>query len=143
METAAYEELLHQEGRIITHVVGRSMLPLLYDRESIVIVESADRIPPGRGDVVLYKAGNRYLLHRILEIREEEYLIRGDNTQVMEHVPKETVLATLTGFYRHPESRLVTRNDISYRMYCTLLPCIRMMRKNKNRIKNGIRRFLR
>ena len=116
METAAYEELLHQEGRIITHVVGRSMLPLLYDRESIVIVESADRIPPGRGDVVLYKAGNRYLLHRILEIREEEYLIRGDNTQVMEHVPKETVLATLTGFYRHPESRLVTRNDISYRM---------------------------
>ena len=36
METVAYEELLERDGKIITHVVGWSMLPLLRDRESIV-----------------------------------------------------------------------------------------------------------
>ena len=142
METVAYEELLKQEGKIITHVVGWSMLPLLYDRESIVIVESADRIPPGRGDVVLYKTGDRYLLHRILHVREDEYLIRGDNTQVMEHIPKHSVLATMTGFYRHPDSRLISRNSLSYGIYRTLLPCIRVMHRNKSRIKRVIKKFL-
>ena len=37
--TVDYETLLERDGRVITHTVGRSMLPLLRDRESIVIVE--------------------------------------------------------------------------------------------------------
>ena len=33
METIAYEELLAKDGRVMTHVVGSSMLPLLRDRQ--------------------------------------------------------------------------------------------------------------
>ena len=111
MESVAYEELLQKEGKIITHVVGYSMLPLLRNRESIVIVESVDRVPPRRGDVILYKYGTAYVLHRILRIKADEYLIRGDNTWIVEHVSKDTLLATMTGFYRFAEGRLVSRND--------------------------------
>ena len=135
MESVAYEELLEKDGQIITHVVGTSMKPLLKDRQSIVIVEAADRVPPIKGDVVLYKTNNRYILHRIRKILPEEYLIRGDSTWTMEHVPKEAILATMTGFYRKPEGKLFTRNSLSYRFYLALLPCIRVIRKYGSRIK--------
>ena len=138
MESVAYEELLRKDGRVMTHVVGNSMLPLWRSRESIVIVEAADRVPPRRGDVVLYKAGNTYILHRIMRVTPEEYLIRGDNTRDLEHVPRSALLATVTGFYRRPDGRLVTRDDTAYRLYLLALPCVRQAR----RIRGFLRRML-
>ena len=135
MESVAYEELLRKEGKIITHVVGYSMFPLLRNRESIVIVESVDHVPPRQGDVVLYKYGTTYLLHRILQIKPDEYLIRGDNTWVIEHVPKDTLLATMTGFYRRAEGHLITRNNLFYRLYQLMLPFIRPVHRYSNLIK--------
>ena len=140
MEPAAYEELLRQNGVVITHVVGTSMLPLLRDRESIVIVEAIDRMPPRCGDVVLYKMGETYILHRVLRIKSDEYLIRGDNTWVKEHIPKDALLATMTGFYRHPESKLVSRNNATYRLYVLVLPEIRLIRRVGSKIKRTIRK---
>lgn len=124
----------------MTHVVGTSMRPLLRNRESIVIVESADRVPPRRGDVALYKTGGAYILHRVLRVMPDEYLTRGDNTWVIEHVPKDAVLATMTGFYRYPESRLVSRNNIAYRLYVLALPEIRLVRRGGSKVKREIRK---
>lgn len=138
MESVAYEDLLKREGQVITHTVGCSMRPLLNDRESIVIVEAADRVPPRRGDVVLYKTGGTYILHRVLHVLPGEYLTRGDNTWVTEHVPKDAVLATMTGFYRKPESRLVSREDPVYRLYVLGLPEIRQVRRVGSKIKRMI-----
>ena len=135
MESVAYEEVLAKDGMVVTHVVGNSMMPLLRDRESIVVVEAVDRVPPRRGDVVLYKTGGTYILHRVLRVKEEEYLIRGDNTWTMEHVPKAALLATMTGFYRHPEDRIVSRENVVYQIYCLTLPCIRWMRRISRKIK--------
>ena len=139
MKTVAYEELLEKDGKVMTHVVGSSMLPLLHDRESIVIVEAADRMPPKKGDVVLYKTGGTYILHRVMAIREKEYLILGDNTWTMEHVPKEALLATMTGFYRKAEGKLVTRENPGYRVYRILLPGIRWGRRIGSKMKRMIR----
>ena len=143
MESVAYEELLRKDGRVMTHVVGTSMLPLWRSRESIVIVEAADRVPPRRGDVVLYKAGNTYILHRIMRVTPEEYLIRGDNTRDLEHVPRGALLATVTGFYRRPDSRLVTRDDFRYRLYRLALPVIRPVRRAAGRARRAVRRIFR
>ena len=125
MEPISYEELLRRDSKVITHVVGNSMLPLLRNRESIVVVEDACRVPPRRGDVVLYKTGDTYILHRVLRVRPEGYLIRGDNTWTLERVPKAALLATMTGFYRHAAGRLVSREDAAYRLYRLALPGIR------------------
>ncbi len=142
MEPVAYEELLRRDGRVVTHVVGVSMRPLLLNRESIVVVEDARLVPPKRGDVVLYKAGGTYTLHRVLRVAPEEYLIRGDNTWVLEHVPKAALLATMTGFYRHPEGRFMTRSSVLYRLYCLLLPVIRWTRRLAAGLRRGLRRLL-
>ena len=141
METVAYEELLKRDGKIITHVVGRSMLPLLHDRESIVIVEDIGRVPPRRGDVVLYRMGGRYILHRVLRIEGEAYVIRGDNTWTLEHVPKTALLGTMTGFFRRPKSRLTGRKNVVYRLYCLALPGIRWARRCGGKVRRGIRKI--
>ena len=142
METIAYEELLAKDGRVMTHVVGSSMLPLLQDRQSIVIVEDIKNVPPEKGDVVLYKSNGTYILHRIQRIKENEYEIRGDNTWVMEHVPKGNLLATMTGFYRTPESKLTERNNPAYKLYKAALPAIRWTRRIGGKIKRIIRKAL-
>ena len=140
METIAYEELLAKDGRVMTHVVGRSMLPLLHDRQSIVIVEDIKNAPPEKGDVVLYKTNGTYILHRIRKIKENEYEIRGDNTWVTEHVPRENLLATMTGFYRTPESKLTERNNPAYKCYQAVLPVIRWTRRIGGKIRRMIRK---
>ncbi len=141
MESVAYEELLQRDGQVITHVVGSSMQPLLYNRESIVIVEAADRVPPKVKDIVLYKTGETYILHRVMRIQPDEYLIRGDNTWVIEHVPKTALLATMTGFYRKPNGKLITREHLGYRIYLFLMPWIREAHKTGSKVKRTIRKW--
>jgi len=142
MKSVAYEELLERDGKVITHVVGYSMLPLLHDRESIVIVETVEKVPPKKGDVVLYKTGGTYILHRVMRILPDKYLIRGDNTWMMEHVPKNALLATMTGFYRKAEGKLITRDNLGYRMYRMVLPGIRWGRRIGNKVKRTAWRIL-
>ncbi len=142
MQSVAYEELLERDGKVITHVVGYSMLPLLHNRESIVIVEAVEKVPPKKKDVVLYKTGGTYILHRVMKINPEEYLIRGDNTWMTEHVPKNALLATMTGFYRKAEGKLITRDNPGYRIYCMMLPGIRWMRRAGSKIKRTLEKIL-
>ena len=143
METIAYEELLARDGQVTTHVVGTSMLPLLHNRQSIVTVESVSRVPPRRGDVVLYKVSGTYILHRVIRIQGGDYLIRGDNTWVMEHVPASALLATMTGFYRTPKGRLITRRDCLYRLYRLALPSYRWGRRIGSWVKRRLRNVIR
>ena len=143
MEAVAYEELLRKDGRVMTHVVGSSMKPLLHDRQSIVIVEDIRGVPPRKGDVVLYKTNGTYILHRIQRIEEKEYLIRGDNTWTDEHVPKGALLATMTGFYRTPDGKLITRDNPAYRLYRAALPAIRTARRAGGKARRILRRFMR
>ncbi len=137
-ESTAYEDLLKRDGKLITHSVGNSMLPLLQDRKSIVVLEDISQVPPKRGDVVLYKMNGTYILHRILHIEEDKYLIRGDNTWAIEHVPKASVAATMTGFYRYPDSALMTCENAAYKFYCLMLPVIRWSRRFKGKVKRKI-----
>ena len=96
---STFEEVLEKDGRLVYKTRGVSMLPMLHqNRDIIVIVPLKRRLK--KYDVVLYKRGSSYILHRIVGVRDEEYLIRGDNTYRLEHVPQETVIGVLTGFVR-------------------------------------------
>jgi hypothetical protein len=101
-------------------------------------VEAVDLVPPNKGDVVLYKVRGTYILHRIMKIQPDEYLIRGDNTWVMEHIPKSALLATMTGFYRNPNNQLITQNNKVYKLYLGLLPIIRLVRRVGGKVKRII-----
>ena len=78
---------------------GRSMEPLFHQGRDIVIISPPNgRLKPM--DVALYRRGKAYVLHRVIEVTEDGYLIRGDNTYALERVPEEAVIGVLTGFKR-------------------------------------------
>ena len=138
-DPVSYEALLRRDGKVITHVVGDSMRPLLRDRESIVIVEDIKRVPPQKGDVVLYRAGGGYVLHRVMRADAGDFLIRGDNTLTYERVPKADVIATMTGYYRGPHSRMIARGGFCDRFYRAALRLIRLARRVRARIRRAAR----
>lgn len=93
------EEVLQEKGVYIGPTVGVSMLPMLKERrDTIVVRPKTQRL--NRLDVALYKRGDAYVLHRVLEQTETGYIIRGDNCYTDEIVPEEAVIGVLTEFFQ-------------------------------------------
>ncbi|MFN3267913.1 MAG: signal peptidase I [Zestosphaera sp.] len=57
-------------------VEGKSMEPLLWTGD-VVIVYKPNEVSVG--DVVIYKGRGNYVIHRVIEVRDNCYLIKGDN----------------------------------------------------------------
>ena len=115
--TMTYEEILEQEGRLVYTNVGVSMLPLLRQGRDLFIVEKrgADRLRAG--DVVLYRRPpHQYVLHRIVQVREKDYVILGDNCVGREYgITDGDILGVMTGFVRNGRQHAVTERG--YRLY--------------------------
>lgn len=98
-EKQTIESVLLNNGKYIGPTVGISMLPMLKDRrDTIVVVPKTERLK--RLDVALYKRGDAYVLHRVLQPIEGGYIIRGDNCYSNENVPENAVIGVLTEFFR-------------------------------------------
>ena len=94
-----FEEILARDGRLVYRAKGMSMEPMLRQNRDLVIISC----PSGRlnpFDVALYRRGNLYVLHRVIEVKKDHYLIRGDHTFTLEKVPDVNVIGVLTGFQR-------------------------------------------
>jgi len=122
-EINTFESLLARDGRLVYKTRGISMKPMLHENRDLVII----CVPEGRlrpYDVALYRRGSAYVLHRVIHVRERDYLIRGDNTYHMESVPDSAVIGVLTGFKRKGKEYSV--QDPVYRWYvriwCAIYP---------------------
>ena len=113
------EQYLAENGRLIYSNKGTSMLPLLREGRDLMII---DRKSPERcraGDVVLFRRGSDYVLHRVVEVRENGYVILGDNCVSCERgVTDRDILGVMTGFVRNGREHSV--NEWSYKVYTFL-----------------------
>lgn len=106
---------------------GVSMQPLFHTHDSTLYIlpltEEAKKY-----DVVLYpkRGSEEYILHRVVGVREREYLIRGDNTFILEHVPKACVLGVLSEFVRRGKHH--TTAELGYRIYSRVWTAIYPLR---------------
>ena len=99
--------------------VGVSMLPLLRQGRDLFILEKKGPERCRVGDVVLYRRGEKYVLHRVVEVREKDYVILGDNCVAREYgITDDDVIAVMTGFVRSGKEHSVT--DFGYRLYSAL-----------------------
>ncbi len=122
------EEQLQKEGYYVSTTVGVSMRPMLRNRHDRVILR-----PVGENEVLkkydlpLYRRPDgKYILHRIIEVHDGYYIIRGDNTYQKERVPREWILGVVTEFYRG--KRHVQASDRSYRRYAAVWQSIYPLR---------------
>ncbi len=112
--STTFEEILARDGVLVYKTRGVSMEPMLrQSRDLVTIRVLASRLK--KYDVALYKRGDAYVLHRVIAVKKDHYLIRGDNTYALENVPGSAVIGVLTGFQRKGKRHEVT--DRGYRLY--------------------------
>lgn len=118
-EPHTFEEELQRHGKLVYPNVGCSMLPMLRQGRDLMIIS---RRPEGRlhkYDAVLYKRGSRYILHRIVKVREQDYVICGDHNWRREYgITDRQIIGVLTAFVRDGVEIPVT--DAKYLRYVHL-----------------------
>lgn len=118
------EDILREEGLFVSTTVGVSMFPMLRNRkDTIIVMPYEGRLK--KYDVALYKRGCDYILHRIIEVRPDSYVICGDNCIQKEYgITDDQILGVLTGVYRG--SKKVNMDGWRYqsyaRVWCALYP---------------------
>lgn len=138
------EEVLQKEGTFVSTTSGMSMYPMLRDRRDTIIIEPYEgRLK--KFDVPLYQSGSRYILHRIIKVTPDGYVIRGDNCDQKEcGITDADILGVLTGFYRG--ERRVDMNGWGYKLYvqiyCRMFPVQWVWRRARN-IAARVRRVIR
>lgn len=137
------ERELAENGAYLTTTIGHSMEPLFSHRRDAVVIARPDR-ELKKYDVVLYPGGEgRFVLHRIIGVGKEHFIIRGDNTHFKELVPKSDIIGVLVSFTRKGKKHEVT--ELGYRAYsrirCASYPIrvlARRVRAMLSRIKRAI-----
>ena len=114
------ESVLGEHGCYASTIRGVSMRPLLKTDRDVVVLNRVEGAGLSKYDVALYKVGERYVLHRIIDIDESRglYIIRGDNTYSLEYVKYDQVLAVLVSFNRRGKHHSVSERG--YRFYSVL-----------------------
>lgn len=126
MRKSTFEEELRQNGYLLYRNVGDSMMPLIRQGRDLVLIE---RRPEGRlkkYEVPLYRRDSgQYVLHRILQVRKDDYVLCGDNRWQRETgITDRHIIGVLTAVIRDGKKLPVT--DKRYRAYvhlwCDLFP---------------------
>jgi len=113
------ERQLSEQGVYVSTTVGWSMFPMLRNRRDRIIILPIGEEDLKKYDLPLYRRPDgKYVLHRILSVKKDHYVIRGDNTFKKEYVPKEWVLGYVSEFYR--QDRHVRSDARGYRLYARL-----------------------
>lgn len=141
---STYEEYLEKYGTLTYRNVGTSMMPLLKQGRDIFTVRKKDAKRCQKYDVVLYRRPpDKYILHRIIKVRDNDYVILGDNCINKEYgIKDEDIIGIMTEFIRKGKKYSVENKK--YRIY-SILWCnfsgiriffkkikIKLKRQNKN-----------
>lgn len=98
--------------------IGSSMLPLFRDGKDIVTVKKiADK--PRVNDVLLYRnlTANGLVLHRLIKITDNGFVIRGDNCFANEtDVKYEDIIGVMAGFERNGKY-FDCKKSLAYKLY--------------------------
>ena len=114
-----FEDLLNKDGYIVYTNVGMSMMPLLRQKRDVIEIKKKE---PGRCrkyDVVLYKRRGKYILHRILKVLPNGYIIAGDhNTFTETDITDGRILGVMTRVIRNGKD--ITPDNVWYKIYVHL-----------------------
>ena len=115
-EPVSIAEYLKTHDTLTYTNVGVSMLPLLRQGKDLFTVRRKGPERCKKGDVVLYRRGNQYVLHRVVETRPSDYVILGDNCIVKEYgVTDADIIGVMMGYVRNGKEHSVREG--AYRLY--------------------------
>lgn len=111
-----YEEYLERYGVLTYRFKGVSMLPMLRQGKDTFTVAKKTQARCKKYDVALYRRGQEYVLHRVVKVLPQGYVILGDNCLRKEYgITDGDILGVLTAFTRGDKT--VPVESRGYRLY--------------------------
>lgn len=152
MKMAKIEDAVAR-GNFVIHPKGVSMWPMIrHGKDSVVINPVSGRLK--KYDIPLYKDRlDRYVVHRVIEVNDEGYVICGDGLFEKEYdITDENVIGVVTGFFR--KEKYISADDKKYLRYVhfwvdnfylrkPVIKLVRKIRNGKYYLKTAIKRIIR
>ena len=115
----SFEDYLSRYGSLTYRNKGTSMMPLLRQGRDLFTIVKKGPERCRKYDVVLYKdARGHYILHRVIKVVPEGYIIRGDNTYRNEFRTDAEIIGVMTGLIR--DGRELSTEDLFYKLYSVM-----------------------
>lgn len=117
---SSFEEEINKNGYLVYKNVGTSMKPLIKQNRDLIVVKKPTR-PIKKYDIILYKRPNgNYVLHRVLKVKNNEFVLCGDNQNQKEHgITNDNVLGVLTSLER--AGKIIKINKGKNKIYAHLV----------------------
>ncbi len=152
MKMAKIEDAVAR-GNFVIHPKGVSMWPMIrHGKDSVVINPVSGRLK--KYDIPLYKDRlDRYVVHRVIEVNDEGYVICGDGLFEKEYdITDKNVIGVVTGFFR--KEKYISADDKKYLRYVhfwvdnfylrkPVIKLVRKIRNGKYYLKTAIKRIIR
>lgn len=116
-EFRSIKEILDATGRYTGLTMGTSMLPLIHhQRDNIIVVKNKGRLKKYDVPVYVTKSG-KYVMHRIIKVCDDHYIIVGDNLLKKEYVTDDMICGVLVGFYKNGKRYIDLEKSTAYKIY--------------------------
>ncbi|MCI6995994.1 MAG: hypothetical protein MR936_04165 [Eubacterium sp.] len=121
------EDVVKNNGVYVSTTVGLSMYPMLRNRRDTIVVRPyTGRLK--KYDVPLYRSNGKYILHRIVKVLPDSYVICGDNCRNKEYgITDDQIIGVLTEFYR--DGRKINMHGIFYQTYVRIWTALYPVRR--------------
>lgn len=140
MGKAQLEEL-EKHGRYFSVPRGISMWPMIENKQGVVEVEKLTQ-KAKRYDLVMYIRPNcQGVIHRVVRVYDDHYIIVGDNCWQKEYVKTEQVKGIVVRFYR--KGKWYDVNNKWYRLYVHLWVDLLFLKRPVFYIRDKIKHFVR
>ncbi len=139
----SFEDYLSRYGTLTYITVGVSMLPMLRQHRDLVNIRKKGTERCRKYDVVLYQGpADKHILHRIVQVREHDYVILGDNCIQREYgITDSQIIGVLESFVR--DGRQVRTDSPMYLVYSRLWVFLSPVRILSKRILRKYRSIVR
>lgn len=140
-EIKSIEQAIAEEGKLVLSTAGISMKPLLGNRrDTVIILPVSGRLK--KYDVPLYRRGEQCVLHRIVDVLPDSYVICGDNCESYEYdITDDNIIGVLSAFYR--KDKYYTVEDTWYKIYSVCVVKLFPIRKFLKRTRRILARIYR
>lgn len=132
-------EILNKTGIYSGLTSGTSMEPLIHhQRDTIIVTRCNGRLK--KYDIPVYKGKNgKMIMHRIVKVCDDHYVIYGDNTNYTEIVTDDMIAGRLSGFYKNGKKYIDLEKNRLYKLYSRIWVAILPLRPVTMFMNRGIR----
>ena len=102
-------------GHLVISPKGTSMLPFLKENKNSVDI-GLPKEPIKKYDIVLYKKDDLYILHRVIKCEEGFFIICGDNSNVLEKIPKQDIIGVVTEIISANKKTMANNRFLRFRV---------------------------